>query len=76
VPGLKNAIPIGATMGAVLLTLGVGFWKGPGPMIKEIRRIEARVSTAGPANAVSSASALVAVLVAWRSFTGYRRTLS
>ena len=75
-PGLKNAIPIGATLGAVLLTLGVGFWKGPGPVMKEFRRIEARVTTTSPANAVSSASALVAVLVAWRSFTGYRRTLN
>ncbi len=73
---LRKTITINASLIVVMLVLAIGYWKGPGRLMTNVRRMEAQaseVTRANPANVVSSGSALVAVFFAWRSFTGYRR---
>ncbi|MBY0504983.1 MAG: hypothetical protein K2X03_13810 [Bryobacteraceae bacterium] len=74
---ISRAVTINATLITVLLVLGLALGRRPDRFMKEIRRIEAqteqRIAATKPANVVSSCASLVAVLFAWRTFTGYRR---
>ncbi len=73
----RRAVTINITLITILLVLGFGMSARPGRVMKEFRRLEVQterqVAAVKPANVLSSFSALVAVFLAWRGFTGYRR---